>query len=136
MFFCQNNIVSRIPVLTTFDAWGNLFFSLFLANFSTLNDFTINFFAKEVALITFPTYYIYHFLYLPPSMLEEISSSWYFGKKFIVKWIHNWFFAKGMILVLSPERTLSRSSFDFAFSFWLYSSEQKRRIPGNFFFFN
>ena len=29
MFFCQNNTVSKILVLTTFDTWGNLFFLTF-----------------------------------------------------------------------------------------------------------
>ena len=84
---------------TTFDAWGNLFSSLVLASFSTWNDFTMDFFAKEGALITFSTYCIYHLLYLPSSMLEEISSSWYFNKKFIVQWIHNRFSGKEMTLV-------------------------------------
>ena len=50
-------------------------------------------------LIVFTTSCIYHFLYLPSSMLEEISSSWYFNKKFIVQWIHNRFSGKEMTLV-------------------------------------
>ena len=61
-------------------------FALILASYSKLNDFTINFFAKEIALITF----------------------------------------------YSPELTFSRNSADSAFSFRLYSSEQKRGIGGNF----
>ena len=50
-------------------------------------------------LTVFTTFCIYHFLYLPSSMLEEISSSWYFNKKFIVQWIHNRFSGKEMTLV-------------------------------------
>ena len=50
-------------------------------------------------LIVFTTFCIYHFLYLPSSMLEEISSSWYFNKKFIVQWIQNRFSGKEMTLV-------------------------------------
>ena len=60
-----------------------------LERISKLHDFTINFFAKEVALVTFSC----------------------------------------------PELKFSRNSADSAFSFWLDSSERKRRkreISGNF----
>ena len=160
--FCQNKTVSSIFVLTTFDASGNIFFSYFrkfykvkrLHNrFLCKRSCSYHFLSPEFGSIAaeikilewillrcfsakrrqFP-----RFLYLPHSVLEEISLSWYCGKKFIVKWIHNRFLVKEMTLITFsfPEMTLSRNSVNSAFLFWLYSSERKRRICRNFSFIN
>ena len=58
----------------------------------------------------------------------------YFYKLFKVKWLHNQFFAKEVALatIFSTKMIFSRNSVDFTFSFWLYSSEQKRGIRGKF----
>ena len=52
MFFCLNKTVCKILVLSIFNTWGKLFSSYFSRIFK-LNKFTINFFPKEVGLVSF-----------------------------------------------------------------------------------
>ena len=52
MFFCQNKTVSKILVLII-PILRKALFPHILARFSKLNHFRINFFPKEVILVTF-----------------------------------------------------------------------------------
>ena len=115
IFFCKNKTVVKIPALSNFNIGGN-YFSSYLARFLKLNNFIMDFFPKEVALVTF---------FSPQMTFSRNSADFTFS---------SWLF--------SPEQNRGICGFQFQrylsnLKIWVYTDFSKFRMDTtNMFFYN